>query len=82
MRISNIIIMGILTLSVGIYLTGCGKAPEEKITSEKKPLVQDVTKGTSFQDHSEGKYGPPGAGGYGLSKEMEQVEGAVKETTK
>ena len=82
MRISNILITGILALGAAAFLAGCGKAPEEKITEEKKPLIQDVTKGTSFQDHKDGKYGPPGAGGYGISKKMEQVEGAVKETTK
>jgi hypothetical protein len=79
MKISNTIIAGIIILSLGLLLTGCGKAPEEKATVEKKPVVQDVTKGTSFQDHSEGKYGPPGSGGYGAPKEMEQVKEAVEQ---
>jgi hypothetical protein len=82
MRIPNIIVTAILVFGVGVFLAGCSKAPEEKTTDEKKPLVQDVTKGTSFQDHSEDKYGPPGAGGYGLTKEMEQAVEAAKETAK
>ena len=73
MRIQNIIVTTILAFGIGVFLVGCSKAPEEKTTGEKKPLIQDVSKGTSFQDHSEGKYGPPGAGGYGPPKEMEQV---------
>jgi hypothetical protein len=81
MRIPNIIITVILALGVGVFLIGCGKAPEEQTTGTKKPLVQDVKKGTSFQDHDEGKYGPPGAGGYGVPKGVEQVEEAAEETT-
>ncbi len=41
--------------------------------------IKSYAEGTSFQGHSEDKYGPVGAGGYGLSKEMEQVEGTAKE---
>jgi PBP1b-binding outer membrane lipoprotein LpoB len=79
MKMRKIIIAALLLFSIGILLAGCSKAPEEKTTVEKKPIVQDVTKGTSFQDHSEGKYGPPGSGGYGPPKEMEQVKEAVEQ---
>jgi hypothetical protein len=79
MKFQNIIVTAILVFGVGVFLAGCSKAPEEKTTDEKKPLVQDVTKGTSFQDHSEDKYGPPGAGGYGPTKEMEQVKEAAEQ---
>ena len=82
MKISKIAIMVVLALSVGVYLTGCGKASEENTGGEKNSPIQDVTKGTSFQDHSEGKYGPPGAGGYGPDKAMQQAEEAAEAEAK
>ena len=36
--------------------------------------IKSYAEGTSFQGHSEGKYGPVGAGGYGLPDLPENVK--------
>ena len=38
--------------------------------------IKSYAEGTSFQNHSDGKYGPPGAGGYGSPVPIEKVEDA------
>jgi hypothetical protein len=38
--------------------------------------IKSYAEGTSFQGHSDGKYGPPGAGGYGSPVPVEIVEEA------
>ena len=44
--------------------------------------IKSYAEGTSFQGHSESKYGPPGAGGYGLLDPPKNAEPEPKEIIK
>jgi hypothetical protein len=65
MKTNTLIVIGLAAVS----LFGLGLAYNIDAND-----IKSYGEGTSFQGHSEGKYGPVGAGGYGSPVPVEKVE--------